>query len=420
VTQVTVVGGGIAGLSAAYFLRRAGAEVTVLERNRVGAGASAGNAGWLCPAQAGPLPEPGPAAHGLRALTRSDSPLYFAPGYAPRMIPWLLRFARNCNPRTYRRGVEALGRLGRRTFELIEQFEREGVGFELHRRGLVLAAEERQPILTHLAALEPMRALGYQIPDRLLDAAQLRELEPLLSAELRNGALIEEHWHADPLSLVRSLATRLRDSGVSVEEGVEVIGLEARNEGRPRLRTTAGDREGEVLVLAAGAWTARLARDLGYRLPLEAGKGYSFELELGVEAMPRHALELVGAYVVFTPFNDRLRVAGTMEFSGINLRLNERRIAAMVRGAARALPSLRLDRIEHRWTGMRPIVPDGLPVIDRMPGHQSVYLMAAFSMLGMTLSAPGAEALSRQIVSGVRPSELEPFRADRFRRGGVP
>jgi D-amino-acid dehydrogenase len=412
-TSVTIVGGGIAGLSTAYFLRQNGADVTLLERHRVGSGASAGNAGWLCPAQAGPLPEPGLAVHGLRSLARADSPLYFAPGYAPRMLPWLLRFAANCNHRAFRRGVEALGRLGRRTFDLIEQFEQDGVEFELHRRGLVLAAEAPEPIIAHLAALGPLRALGYGIPERPLDGRRVRELEPLLSPHLRAGALIEEHWHVDPLTLIRGLAARLREIGVEIEEGIEVIELDTRDRGRPRLRTSAGELVADAVVLAAGAWTPGLTRSLGYRLPLEAGKGYSFEVE--VEEQPHHAVELVGPYVVFTPLSDRLRVAGTIEFSGVNTRLNERRIETMIRGAKRAMPSLSLDRIEHRWTGMRPIVPDGLPVIDRIPGQDSVYLSSAFSMLGMTLGAPAGEALARQILSGKRPPELEPFRSDRFR-----
>jgi D-amino-acid dehydrogenase len=411
VTRVTIVGGGVAGLSAAYFLARAGAEVTVLERNRIGSGASAGNAGWLCPAQAGPLPEPGLAADGLRRLLRPDSPVYFSPAYAPRMLPWLLRFSRHCTAASYRRGVEALGQLGRRTFELIEQLERDGVEFELHRRGLLLVAERAEPIHRHLAALEPMRALGYRIPAEVAHNGELRELEPLLAPELRAGALIDEHWHVDPLSLVSGLAARLRHAGVQIEEGVEAIDVAVEREGGPRLRTNVGELDTDTVVLAAGAWTAALTRNLGFRLPLEAGKGYSFELT--TEELPRHALELVEAFVVFTPLSDRLRVAGTMEFSGVNRRLDERRIETMIRGLARTLPSLELDRIEHRWTGMRPIVPDGLPVIDRVPGHQRVYLTAAFSMLGMTLGLPAAEALARQILSGARPRELEPFRADR-------
>jgi D-amino-acid dehydrogenase len=409
VQSVAIVGAGVAGLSAGYFLAREGVDVTIFEGNRVGSGASHGNAGWICPAQAGPLPEPALAAHGLRRLGSPDSALYLAPRHLPRMVPWLLRFARRCNPRDYRRGVEGLARLGKRTFELFEEFERDGVRLELHRRGLLLAAEDPRRLELFLLGLAPMRALGYEIPQDLLDGEATRALEPLLSPHVQAGALLTEHWHVEPSTLTGGLGARLRELGARLEEGVEV--LELGGDGR-RLRTTAGEHVADAVVIAAGAWSPRLTAQLGYRLPLEAGKGYSFEL--ATEVKPRQALELLDAHVALTPFAERLRVAGTMEFSGLNLHLDHRRIEAMVRGAARALPSLPLERIERHWVGMRPIVPDGLPVIDRVPGQRDVYLATAYSMLGITLAAPAGEALASYIRSGSRPPALEPFRADRF------
>lgn len=411
-TEVAIVGGGVAGLSAAYFLRQAGVEVTVFEAHRVGSGASHGNAGWLCPAQAGPLPEPGLAAHGLRGLSRPDSPLYFAPRQVPRMLPWLLRFARHCNSRDYRRGVEGLARLGRRTFELFETMQSDGVKLELHRRGLLLAAEDPGLLKAFLEGLAPMRQLGYDIPRAMLDGPATRELEPQLSPDIRAGALLTEHWHVEPSTLMAGLAARLRELGVRIEEGVDVHELDDAQRRRPRLRTSAGGHEADVVVVAAGAWSARLTRGLGFHLPLQAGKGYSFEVV--AEPPLRQALELVDTHLGLSQFDSRLRIAGTMEFSGVNLRLDARRIEAMIRGASRALPGLALERIEHRWVGMRPLVPDGLPVVDRVPGHKRIFIATAYSMLGMTLGAPAGEALAGFIRTGKRPADLEPFRADRF------
>jgi D-amino-acid dehydrogenase len=409
---VVVVGGGVAGLTAAYFLRRGGAEVTVLESARVGAAASAGNAGWLCPAQAGPLPEPGVVTDGIRTMLDRNSALYFAPSHLPRMLPWLVRFAAHCNARDHRRGADALGRLGRRTFELTELLLADGVDFELHRQGLLVAAESERAASTFLRGLAPLRALGYHIPDAPLDGPAVRELEPALSDRVAAGLLIEQHWHVHPTTLTRGLARRLREMGVAVEEGTEVVELDGPNGAPVRVRTSAGSHEADAVVLAAGAWTPGVARGLGLRVPVQAGKGYSFEIAL--EEPLRRSVLLREAHVGVSPLNGRVRLAGTMEFSGVNARLDRRRIESIVRGAARLLPGVARGEIENPWSGMRPIAPDGLPIIGRSPRHPNVYLATGYSMLGMTLAAPAGEALARLILTGERPTELDPFGVERF------
>jgi D-amino-acid dehydrogenase len=412
--RVVVVGGGVAGLSAAYSLRRRGAEVTVLESNRLGSGASAGNAGWLCPAQAGPLPEPGLAADGVRSLLQRDSALYFAPASVPRMLGWLAGFASHCNARDHRHGTEALARLGRRAFELIDRWIDDGVDVPLQRTGLLVCARERDGAQRFLDALQPMRALGHTLPERVLEAGELHEQEPILADVVRAGLLIEEHRHVHPPTLMAALSQRLAAMGVTLEQGAEVLGLEVDG-GRVRaLRSTAGSLDCDAVVLAAGAWTPRLTRELGVRLPVAPGKGYSFEVRGG--PMPRRALLLLEPHVACSPLGDRLRVAGTMEFSGVNARLDQRRVATMVRGVGGMVRDFAPPELEQVWTGMRPIAPDGLPIIDRCPRHENLYLATAYSMLGMTIAAPAGDALAELIMTGRRPPELEPFRAARFPR----
>lgn len=410
--RIAVVGGGVAGLCAAYYLAQRDADVTVLEGNRAGSAASAGNAGWVCPAQAGPLPAPGVLREGLRSLAEPESALYFAPTYLPRMLPWLLGFARRCNRRDYRRGVQALARLGQRSFGLIERLADDGVRFDLHRRGLLAVAERRPALEAFLAGLEPLRDLGYRVPDRVLGGAEVRQLEPAISEHAAFGTLIEEHWHVDPVTLTAGLAARLRELGVRVEEGAEVVDLIVRDERVRTVRTTAGDVEPDVVVLAAGSWTPRVARMLGLRLPIQPGKGYSFEVRPGV--MPTRSLLLVESHVGCTPLGDRLRIAGTMEFSGVNTRLDERRLESIQRGAGRLVNGWRADDVRARWAGLRPIAPDGLPIIGPAGRLRNVHLATAYSMLGMTVAAPAGEALARAILDGASDGELAPFRPGRF------
>src|SRR5205085_4781129 len=140
--RVTVVGGGVSGLCVAYFLRKAGVAVQVLETRRVGSGASSGNAGWVTPAQAGPLPEPGLLRYGLRSLVDRESALYFQPRQFVRMLPWLVRFARRCNETDHRKGRIALGALSERSVALLEEMAEDGIPIELQRLPLLVAGTD--------------------------------------------------------------------------------------------------------------------------------------------------------------------------------------------------------------------------------------------------------------------------------------
>jgi D-amino-acid dehydrogenase len=412
--RVVVVGGGVAGLSTAYFLRHAGAEVTVLDAGAMGEGASAGNAGWVCPAQAGPLPAPGLTGYGLRSLVRSDSALYFSPRALPRMATWLLRFAAHCNARDHRQGTTDLARLGGRAFELMDRLAADGVAFELYRQGFVVAGRERASVAEFAQGLEPLRALGFAVPDEILEGAALHALEPALAPATTAGLRIDEHWHVQPSSLMNGLVERLRSLGVALHEGAAVTDLGQRAGGERRVHAGGQTFAADAVVLAAGAWSPKLARTLGLRLPIQPGKGYSFEVR--TDHLPRQAVMLLEPHVGCSPFTDRLRIAGTMEFTGVNTRIDQGRVRKIIAGAAGMLRGLDGAELERVWTGMRPIAPDGLPIVDRAPGHEDVYLATAYSMLGMTIGVPAGEALADMILTGRRPAALEPFRAARFSR----
>jgi D-amino-acid dehydrogenase len=414
---VIVVGGGIAGLSVAYYLRKRGAEVRVLETRRVGSGASWGNAGWITPAQAGPVPEPGLLGYGLRSLVDPGSALYFDPRQLLRMLPWLIRFARRCNEADHAAGRVALGSLAGRCFALLEAMAADGVEVELHREPLLVTAQDPAHAQTFLNRMRPLAALGFEPPARLLDREEVAAIEPALSRSVRAGFVIEQHCAVEPHKLTTSLRDRVSELGVEICEGTEVLDVELDGARAVALRTSTGREPCDGVVLAAGAWLQRLARVFGARLPVEAGKGYSFELR--PERMPRHALLLLEPHVGCSPFGERLRIAGTMEFSGVNGRLDRRRIDSIAHGA-RAMLDGWVDFDEDSvWAGLRPLAPDGLPIIDRHPALANVFVAGAYSMLGMTLAAPAAEALTSFLLSGERPPVLAPFRADRFGLAGT-
>lgn len=413
--KVVIAGGGVAGLCTAYYLRRRDVDVTVLESRTVGsrAAASHGNGGWITPAQAGPLPEPGLTVYGLRALLRADSALYFRPSYLPRLVPWLARFWTYCNARDHERGWAAIARLGERVFTLVDEMAADGVDFELYKTGMICATADAHEAQRVLDGLEPMRAFGFRLPDSLLTGEELHAFEPALSERVQAGFHVEQQWHVRANTFTEGLARRVRELGAEIVEEAEVHGFE-RGEGRVRaVRTAKGEFAGDAFLLAAGSWTTPLLRGLGVRIPMQPGKGYTFLLQPAV--MPRHGILFADIHAGASPLADRLRISGTMEFSGYNLELDRRRIDNVFRLASEYL-RLEQPSYENAWAGLRPMVVDGLPILDRAGPWQNAYVATGYSMLGMTLSQPAGEAMAEMIVTGRRPDLFEPFRIDRFPR----
>lgn len=411
--RVAVVGGGVAGLSTAYYLRRRGFEVTLVEAATVGAriASSYGNGGWICPAQAGPLPEPGLTIHGFRALLAQDSSLYFEPRYLPRLATWLARFWTYSNQRDFENGTRALAMLGRRVFELVDELVDAGLEAELHKLGMIVVGAKRENVEKMQAKLAPMRSYGYGIPETLLGPDELHALEPALAPQATTGLLVEEHWHVRADTFTRGLGKAVEEMGVSIVENSRVVGF-STNGRRVRLATTTGAGvEADIFVLSAGSWTRTLSAALRSPIPLEAAKGYTFMIT--ADPSPNHGLLFPEIHAGATPLADGVRMGGTIEFSGYDTAVDERRVATVLRDVRQFLnvvgPAPR-----DAWAGLRPMTPDGLPIIDRLPRYDNAYVATGYSMLGMTLALPAGEALAEMISTERRPDLLVPFRADRF------
>jgi D-amino-acid dehydrogenase len=416
--RVVVVGGGVAGLCTAYYLRRRDVDVTVLESRTIGsrAAASYGNGGWITPAQAGPLPEPGLTIYGLRALLSADSALYFRPSYLPRLVPWLARFRTYCNARDHERGWAAIARLGERVFTLVDEMAADGVDFEIYKSGMICATADAKDARKVLDSMEPMRRLGFDLPQDVMTGDELHAFEPALTDRVQAGFYVPQQWHVRASTFTEGLGRRVRELGAEIVEEAEVHGFDTAD-GRVRsVSTSQGDVVGDSFLLAAGSWTTPLARKLGLRLPMQPGKGYTFLLQPAT--MPKHGILFADIHAGASPFADRLRISGTMEFSGYNLELDKRRIDNVFR-LARDYIQLEQPSYENAWAGLRPMVCDGLPILDRALPYGNAFVATGYSMLGMTLSQPAGEAMAEMIVTGQRPDVFEPFRIDRFPRAIV-
>lgn len=415
--KVAIVGGGMIGLAIGYHLAKRGAGVHVLDAGDPGMACSFGNLGWICPSLSEPVPAPGVVGTSLRWLVHADGPLYIRPGAVPGLLPWLVQFWQHCSAKEYAHGRAALMALSRATMAVFDELEHDGVTFELHRQGLLLAFTDRQELHRRSEELAAAADFGY-LPAHALTQAETLDLEPGLSAHVVGSVMLpgERHVRADTLS--QALARRIIERGGLISSRTPVVGVESHGGSVKALTTPDGQIVADHYVLAAGVWSAGLARQVGYHLPLTGGKGYSVTIQTpGVRF--RHPLYFGETRAGLSPFGDRVRIGGTMELSGVNTRLDPNRIAA-VRRAVRAYLAEDLGgESETEWMGLRPMTPDGLPVLGLVPRYDNLYVATGHAMMGISLSQVTGALMADLISRGSTDADLSPFSPARFSRGYI-
>jgi D-amino-acid dehydrogenase len=386
--DVVVIGGGIVGACAALELARTGARVDVIERGGGwGEGCSWGNAGLLVPSHARPIAAPEALRAGLGWMVRPDSP--FGLKLKPSLAPWLLRFLRASTAKRAHDGEALQRELARESVGLFGELEAEGIdgGFEVRGCLTVHTAPGAEQHAADEAGSETGRTLGAEV----LSGDEARELEPALTARVGAAVLFPGEARCDPVRLSRSVGAAAEERGVRLRRGVEAYSL-----GSDGVETTHGPIRAGHVVVAAGAWSGRLARTLGVRLPLQGGKGYAAEWD------PAHAPLRIPLYMhdqrcVANPMGDRTRMTGGLLLDGLDERFDARRVQAIADAAEVVLGVKARPRLT--WRGLRPCTPDGLPVIGAHRRAPRAVFATGHGMLGVTL-APLTGRLVAGIVAG--------------------
>ncbi len=403
--RAAVVGSGIIGLSAAWFLQEEGFAVTVFDRRDVAAGASAGNAGWICPAMVAPLAEPSVLRYGLASLVRRDSPLLIAPGALPATWRFLLAFAAHCTQRRWLAGVASYAELSGLAFASYQVLTQAGVTGTIEAAGVTAAFErpgQAAPLRRELLAVA---AAGQDFSVDELSEADLRRDQPLLGPRIRYGLRIGGQKFLQPLSFTQSLAASVTRRGGQIIPQAEVSAVSSKT-GVVQIDFTGGTANFDVCVLANGAWITELARAAGIRVRVQAGRGYSFTV--GTPGPLIRPLYLPAMRVACTPAPSGMRVAGTMEFRPADDPLDQRRIHGIVRSAQVFLPAVDWSTLAHAWVGPRPVTADGLPIIGRTK-TENVFVAGGHGMWGMTLGPATGRLLARLIATGQPQAALAPF-----------
>jgi D-amino-acid dehydrogenase len=415
--RAAIVGAGIVGLSVAWFLQEAGFDVTVYDRRDVAGGASAGNAGWICPAMVAPLPEPSVLRYGLASLVRPRSPLRIPPTALPATAPFLVAFAAHCTSRRWRIGVSKYAQLNAVALDSYRALTDGGIKASVEDTAMFIAlerAEEAGPLRHELRAVADT-GVSFTVDE--LTEADLRRGQPLLGPRARYGLRIAGQQFLHPLEFVRSLAAAVSDRGGTVVTGTEVIAISgvtggarldvrSANSGASASHGLPASDEFNVCVLANGAWISRLAGKHGVRTPVLAGRGYSFTVMMPEPL--RQPLYLPALRVACTPAPGGMRVAGTMEFRRPDDPLDARRIEAIVRSARDFMPGIDWSARSGVWVGARPLTTDGLPIIGRSK-DTNIFVAGGHGMWGMTLGPATGRLLTELIATGDCPQALLPF-----------
>ncbi|KPK76910.1 MAG: hypothetical protein AMJ79_05075 [Phycisphaerae bacterium SM23_30] len=412
-TEILIIGAGVIGICAAYYLTEKGYKVTVVDKGEVCSGCSYGNVGVAVPSICGTLASPGIISKSLKWLLDPESPFYIKPRFNRDLIGWLWEFQRACNEPQMRRGLSILHEFNTASVELFKDLAaQEKMDFGFVQKGLLVVFKSLPGFKEGVQEAELRQKIG--IEAEIIRGSELRSFAPHLRSGLAGGIYYRRDAHLDPYKFVRRLAEKTRKKGAQILTSTEVIGFEIFGKAIKTVETTRGDFTADEVVLAAGAWSSEMSRYLGLKLPIQAAKGYSITYRL-----PENYLEmpvsLSETKVFITPLADTLRLGGTLELAGMDLSINKRRVNAILKTVPEYIDinieNLKLIEI---WRGLRPCTPDGLPFLGRCRAINNFIVAAGHAMEGISLG-PVTGQLVAQVIGNEKPSvDLSLMSIERF------
>ena len=408
---VVVVGAGIIGTTIAYELQRRGKGAVLVERDPDGKGASYGNMASIAVTEFMPASRPSVWAQMPKWLVDPEGPVRIRPSYLPKLTPWFLRFLEASRPSRVKE-LEAAGAvLCRRVYEdlmpLLQAAELTDMLTEEGCLSLYADEAEFRADREHIAVLE---RFGFR--HEVLGGNAIRDLEPALTTEIAKAVLFPDNRSIrDPYKLLLKLREKFLALGGRIEQG-EVAGFDSGDRVKAvRLkdgRSVAASR----VVLAAGAYTGKLARLLGEPVPLETERGYHTQIMAPGISM-RHSIIWPARAFMVTPTAGGIRVGGTVEMAGLEAAPDYRRAKVLVKRAREALPDLRAEKATE-WMGHRPALPDTVPIIGPSAKHRGIFYATGHGHLGLTYAATTGRLIADLVTGAEPPVDLKPYRVDRF------
>jgi D-amino-acid dehydrogenase len=415
VKNVLVIGGGIIGLSSAYYLQQAGHNVTVLDKGDFSDNCSYGNAGYVCPSHFIPLATPGIVWKGLKWMFNSRSPFYVRPSLDSSLIDWGFKFIKSANSRKVEAAAVPL-----RDIAVLSQKEYQtwaslpGFDFAYQQKGL-LEIFQTQAAAEHAHhTVSKGKELGLDVA--LLNYDEMQSMEPQTKINGLGAVFFKCDAHLYPNKLMTSLLAFLKQRGVQLIGNEEVTGFEKDGKKIKKVTTTKQVYEADEIVIATGAWSREIAAMMETKIPMMPGRGYSLTLENSKYQLNYPAI-LVEGRVAITPMDgNKIRFGGTMEVVPTKTPPRYHRVEGILNAVKRFIPEfdIAMPSTDQLWYGYRPCSADGLPYIGRISHYNNVVVATGHAMLGLSLGA-GTGKLVGELVDGKDSSmDLAPFTVERF------
>ena len=410
--KVVIIGCGVIGAATAYYLNQKGWSVTIIDKDRFGYGASHGNCGLIVPDHILPLNSIDNLIKGIGWVFKKDAPLLIKPRLDPALAKWLMKFALHCNQKDILVSAQGRAAIMQSAIDLYHGLMiEEALDCEWGVTGALHIFKSHKEFENYGSADGLKKKFG--IVATALDRKSLLKQEPAVGDKVAGAWFYRQTAHLRPDSLMKGLKRVLIRKGVEIIEQTEVTGFQSENNKAVAALTGHEHFPADQFVVATGAWAPMLNKALGCKLPIQPGKGYSVTMKRPQNS-PSVPCFFQETGVVITPWQNNIRLGGTMEFAGYDESLNQVRIDALLHAAQSYLRDLKFIDIQDKWCGWRPMTCDGLPIIDRSPRLENVMIAAGHNMLGLTM-APETGKLVSEIISGEVPQvDPYPYRVSRF------
>jgi len=385
--KITVIGGGIIGLCSAYYLKKEGYDVTVIDRHDITDGCSFGNMGFISPSHFIPLASPGIIKQGLKWMLNSSSPFYIKPRIDWDLIRWGMSFWKKANSKTLAQNITPLNSLLQLSRHLMNDLKKElPLSFDMEEKGcwMLYKKEKTGDHEKHLA--EQANSLG--LKTKICTAQQVQEYETEVEVNVMGAVLYLDDCHLNPSKLMQSLYSYLQKAGVKFWLNTEVTGFETNNKKISAIITDKNKLDCDEVIIANGSWMGNISKLLGIKLLMQPGKGYSVVYN-DLEKNLLYPAILADDRAATTPINKWLRIGGTMELSGHSDNILPKRVMAIYNAFKKYYPSVNIPAPDtsSAWFGYRPVTPDGLPYIGRHRKYNNLIYAGGHAMLGVSAAA---------------------------------